>query len=137
VAAGSPVAVLQPVLGSLTGELQTLAPISNDANSGGSSYGGGWYGYVERDLQGLLGGAGFSSHYCGNGDVNACSVSLWQSLERRRQRALRPRRGPDPRSVACPTRPASAIRFSGFIPNTMRWTNRPTFQQVVVFGSHR
>jgi acyl-homoserine lactone acylase PvdQ len=129
------VAVLQPVLGSLTDELQTLDPISNDANSGGSSYGGGWYGYVERDLQGLLGGQGFSTHFCGNGDLNACAVSLWQSLDAAGN-ALAAAQGPDPtawRSDATGER----IHFSGFIPNTMRWTNRPTFQQVVVFGSHR
>ena len=46
------VAVLQPVLGPLTDQLKTLAPISDDANSGGSSYDAGWYGYVEQDLAG-------------------------------------------------------------------------------------
>ena len=30
------------------------------------------------------------------------------------------------------------IRFtSGALPGTMRWTNRPTFQQVMAFSSHR
>jgi acyl-homoserine lactone acylase PvdQ len=129
------VAVLQPVLGSLTSELQTLAPISNDANAGGSSYGSGWYGYVERDLQGLLGGTGFSTHYCGNGGLNACSVSLWQSLDAAGN-ALAAAQGPDPAAWRADAT-GERIRFSGFIPNTMRWTNRPTFQQVVVFGSHR
>ena len=130
------VAVLQPVLGPLTDELKTLAPISNDANPGGSSYGGGWYGYVEKDLRTQLAGkTGFSTRYCGNGDLNACSASLWQSLDAAGN-ALAAAQGADPtawRSDAT----AERIQFSGFIPNTMRWTNRPTFQQVVVFGSHR
>src|ERR1035437_4700674 len=39
------VAVLQPLLGPLTDDLQKLALISNDANTGGSSYGSGWYSY--------------------------------------------------------------------------------------------
>jgi hypothetical protein len=30
------------------------------------------------------------------------------------------------------------IRFtSGVLPDTMRWTNRPTFQQLISFRSHR
>ena len=30
------------------------------------------------------------------------------------------------------------IRFtSGVLPDTMRWTNRPTFQQVISFSGHR
>jgi hypothetical protein len=29
------------------------------------------------------------------------------------------------------------IRFGTFLPNTMRFTNRPTFQQVMSFAAHR
>jgi len=130
------VADLAPVLGPLTDQLKALAPISDDANPGGSSYDAGWYGYVETDLSTLLSGAmGFSTRYCGSGDVNACSTSLWQSLDAAGN-ALAAAQGSDPaawRSDATTER----IRFSGFIPDTMRWTNRPTFQQVVVFRSHR
>ena len=33
---------------------------------------------------------------------------------------------------------AERIRFtSGVLPDTMRWTNRPTFQQLMSFRSHR
>jgi hypothetical protein len=33
---------------------------------------------------------------------------------------------------------AERIRFtSGVLPDTMRWTNRPTFQQVMTFSGHR
>jgi acyl-homoserine lactone acylase PvdQ len=126
------VAVLQPVLGPLTDQLKTLAPISDDANPGGSSYDAGWYGYVNTDL---LGKPGFSTKYCGNGDLNACSVSLWQSLDAAGN-ALAAAQGPDPTAWRADAT-GERIRFAGFIPNTMRWTNRPTFQQVVVFGSHR
>jgi acyl-homoserine lactone acylase PvdQ len=130
------VAVLAPVLGPLTDQLKTLLPISNDANPGGSSYGAGWYGYVEKDLRTQLAGtSGFSTRYCGNGDLNACSASLWQALDAAGN-SLTAAQGPDPaawRSDAAQER----IAFAGFISNTMRWTNRPTFQQVVVFRSHR
>ena len=70
------VAVLQPVLGPLTDQLKTLAPISDDASPGGSSYDAGWYGYVETDLRGR-----YANHYCGAGDATACSRSLWVALD--------------------------------------------------------
>jgi acyl-homoserine lactone acylase PvdQ len=130
------VAVLQPVLGPLTDQLRTLAPISDDANPGGSSYDAGWYGYVEQDLQGLLGGkSSFSTKYCGNGDLNACSASLWQSLDAAGNE-LAATQGSDTSAWRADAT-TERIRFSGFIPDTMRWTNRPTFQQVMVFRSHR
>jgi len=124
------VGVLQPVLGPLTDQLKTLAPISDDANPGGSSYDAGWYGYVERDLRG-----GFSTIYCGAGVPVACAASLWQTLDQAGNE-LQAAQGAAPsgwRSDATKER----IRFSGFIPDTMRWTNRPTVQQVMVFRSHR
>ena len=130
------VTVLQPVLGPLTDQLKTLAPLSDDANPGGSSYDAGWYGYIEKDLRTQLAGtAGFSTRYCGGGDAAACAASIWQSLDQAGN-DLAAAQGPDPASwSADATR--ERIRFAGFIPDTMRWTNRPTFQQVVVFRSHR
>jgi acyl-homoserine lactone acylase PvdQ len=124
------VGVLQPVLGALTDQLKTLAPISDDANPGGSSYDAGWYGYVEQDLRG-----GFSTTYCGAGVPAACTASLWQTLDQAGNE-LQAAQGATPstwRADATKER----IRFAGFIPDTMRWTNRPTFQQVMVFRSHR
>ena len=131
-------AVLQPVLGPLTSDLAGIMGVDNGANPGGSSYGSGWYGYVDKDLRDLLGGkvvGAFSTRYCGNGDVTACATSLWQSLDAAGN-ALQAAQGSDPsawRSDAT----AERIHFSGFIPDTMQWTNRPTFQQVIQFGSHR
>lgn len=131
-------AVMQPVLGPLTSDLAAMLPVDNAANRGGSSYGAGWYGYVATDLKTLLGepaGEKFSTGYCGAGDRAACAASLWQSLDAAGN-ALAVAQGSDPaawRSDATPER----IHFAGFIPDTMRWTNRPTFQQVVEFGSHR
>ena len=132
------VAVLQPVLGPLTDQLKQLAPIDNPANPGGSSYGAGWYSYVNTDLRTLLGqkptGA-YSTPYCGAGDIGACAASLWQSLDAAGD-ALAAAQGPDPSAWHSDAN-AERIQFNGFIPDTMRWTNRPTFQQVIQFGSHR
>jgi len=123
------VAVVQPAVGPLTDELQRLNPISNDANSQGSSYGSGWYEYVDKDLRSLTGqrvAGPYSTHYCGNGDAKACAASLWNALDA----AV---------SAAPPLADANGerISFGAFLNDTMRWTNRPTFQQVIVFRSHR
>jgi acyl-homoserine lactone acylase PvdQ len=132
------VAVLEPRLGPLTADLERLVTISDDANSGGSSYGDGWYSYVDKDLRTLLGKpvkSRYSTAYCGAGDVAACAAALWQSLDQAGN-ALAAAQGADPtawRSDAAKER----IRFSGFLSDTIRWANRPTFQQVIVFRSHR
>jgi acyl-homoserine lactone acylase PvdQ len=132
------VAVLQPVLGSLTDDLRQLAPISDDANSRGSSYGSGWYAYVDKDLRSLLGQpvrSLYSTKFCGLGVAAACAAQVWQSLDAAGAE-LAAAQGSDP-NVWRADATKERIRFAGFIPDTMRWTNRPTFQQVVVFRSHR
>ena len=123
------VAVLQPVLGPLTDELKRLNPISDDANRGGSSYGAGWYEYVDKDLRTLTGQrvhGVYSTRYCGGGDLAACAASLWSALDAAVS-------GAPPLADATSER----ISFGAFLGDTIRWTNRPTFQQVVVFRSHR
>jgi len=128
------VAVLQAQLGPLTDDLKTLAPISNDANSGGSSYGAGWYSYVDEAVRAAL-GTTTSTLTCGTGSAASCAAALWLSLDQAGN-ALASAQGSDPtawRSDATKER----IHFSGFLSDTMRWANRPTFQQVIVFGSHR
>jgi len=128
------VAVLQAQLGPLTDDLKTLAPISNDANSGGSSYGAGWYSYVDEAVRAAL-GTTTSTLTCGIGSAASCAAALWLSLDQAGN-ALASAQGSDPtawRSDATKER----IHFSGFLSDTMRWANRPTFQQVIVFGSHR
>ncbi len=137
---GLATAVLKPVLGKLTTELSGIQGISNDANSGGSSYGGGWYGYVDKDLRTQLGApvrGRWSRRYCGAGNLRACSRSLWAALGAAATK-LAAGQGPDPaawRSDATTER----IKFApGLIPGTtMRWTNRPTFQQAIEFSGHR
>ncbi len=131
------VAVLEPQLGPLTGDLKQLVTISDDANPAGSSYGDGWYSYVDKDLRTLLGKpvkSPYSTRYCGSGDLVACAATLWQSLDRAGNELAA--QGTDPaawRSDAAKER----IQFAGFLSDTMRWANRPTFQQVIVFRSHR
>ncbi len=137
--------VLRPVLGDLAapdgllGQLQRRDESPRTRN--GSSYGGGWYGYVSKDLRSLLGRpvkGPYSRRYCGNGDLAACRASLWTVIQQSAD-ALAAAQGPDPnawRTDATEER----IEFSpGLLgpANTMRWTNRPTMQQLMEFKGHR
>jgi hypothetical protein len=132
-------AVMAPVLGPLAERLAGLNGRSDDPAPDGSAFGGGWYGYVDKDLRSLLGrpvqGA-FSRRYCGAGVLATCREALWAALDAAAGK-LEAAQGPAPstwRSDATRER----IRFtSGVLQDTMRWTNRPTFQQLMSFSSHR
>jgi hypothetical protein len=78
---------------------------------------------------------GYSTPYCGAGSLSACAASLWQSLDAAGN-DLAAAQGADPAAWRADAT-TERIRFSGFLADTMRWTNRPTFQQVIVFRSHR
>ncbi|MDQ2910506.1 MAG: penicillin acylase family protein, partial [Actinomycetota bacterium] len=132
-------AVLTPALGPLLPNLEKLVPIDDAANSHGSSYDDGWYGYVDKDLRSLLGRPVkglYSRRYCGGGSIPACKTSLWAALAAAGAE-LQTAQGADPAKWHADARP-ERIRFSGgLLPLQMRWTNRPTFQQVMSFVSHR
>jgi acyl-homoserine lactone acylase PvdQ len=132
-------AVLSPVLGPLTARLAELMAPDDAPNPGGSSYFSGWYGYVDKDLRTLLGrpvSGPFATRFCGAGDLAACRASLWAALESAGVE-LTLAQGADPtawRADATKER----IRFApGILTDTMRWSNRPTFQQVATFTAHR
>ncbi len=130
-------AVLAPVLGPLTGRLAQLETRDDRPAPDGSAYGSGWYGYVEQDLRTLLGrppAARYSRAYCGGGDLAACRASLWAAIDAAGAELVAAQ-GPD---VAAWRSDATRERIAfGFLPDTARWTNRPTFQQVISFSGHR
>jgi acyl-homoserine lactone acylase PvdQ len=131
--------VLSPVLGDLTGQLATIMGPDNKANSGGSSYGSGWYGYVNKDLRSLLGqsvAARYSRPYCGGGDLTACRDSLWSALQQAAQ-SLAAAQGPDPNAWRADATAERIVFKPGLLSQTMRWTNRPAFQQVGQYTGHR
>jgi acyl-homoserine lactone acylase PvdQ len=132
-------AVLSPVLGPLVGRLAALQVRSDDANDGGSSYIAGWYGYISKDLRTLLGQSvrgPFATRFCGNGDLATCREALWAALGTAAA-DLAKTQGADPTQWRADAT-AERIKFtSGVLNDTMRWTNRPTFQQVITFGGHR
>jgi hypothetical protein len=132
-------AVMSPVLGPQLGDLARLITRDGRPNNQGSSYGSGWYGYVDKDLRSVLDkrvpGA-FKTRFCGAGDLTACRNSLWQALEDAGDQLAAAQGTNDPaqwRSDAT----AEQIRFLPSFPIPIRWTNRPTFQQVISYSGHR
>jgi hypothetical protein len=94
---------------------------------------------VQKDLSTLLGNTvpgPFANRYCGAGDVGACSASLWAAIDAAGN-DLAAAQGPNPtawRANATKER----IQFApGLLRTTMRWANRPTFQQILSFNGHR
>jgi hypothetical protein len=74
----------------------------------------------------------FNLRYCGNGSLDACRAALWAAFDQ----AIVPlvnSQGFDPRAWRGS---ASRTGFTpGLIPDTIRSTNRPTFQQVIEFDN--
>ena len=132
-------AVMRPLLGDLVERLAQLHPVSDDPSPQGSAFIAGWYGYVEKDLRRVLGHTvrgPYVSKFCGGGDVDACRDSLWAALEQACD-VLQAKQGPDPTKWRADARPERIAFTSGLIRDTMAWTNRPTFQQVMSFSGHR
>jgi hypothetical protein len=81
----------------------------------------------------------FATRFCGEGDKTACADSLWAALDAAAadlETAQGSANPDDWRSDAT----AERIRFPGspfWGGQTMRWTNRPTFQQAMSFKAHR
>jgi len=117
-------AVVSPVLGSLTSRLAQLMTRNDAPGPHGSAFDDGWYGYVATRL------------YCGNGDAAACRTSLWNAMQEAGDQ-LAAAQGSNPAAWRADAT-SERITFSpGILSSTMRWTNRPTFQQVMSFRSHR
>jgi hypothetical protein len=119
-------AVMKPVYGPL------LSDLNNERGLGGLS----GESFVDKDLRTLLGQpvkGPFNLRYCGKGSLTACRGSLWAAVDGV-TRVLAAQLGPNPSAWRST---ASRTGFTpGLIPNTMRTTNRPTFQQVLEFD-HR
>jgi hypothetical protein len=113
--------VMRPVYGTL---LDDLDDVRNLGGGAGPSY-------VDKDLRTLLGEpveGPFNLRYCGNGSLDACRASLWAALEEA-VAELAAAQGADPSAWRSE---ASRTRFApGLIADTIRTTNRPTFQQVL------
>lgn len=132
-------AVLGPVLGELLPYFESLDGTNNGPNPSGSSFGGGWYGYVYKGLRQILGdpvGQPLSRGYCGGGNLETCRNSLWAAI----QGAVEKLQVEQPTGTP-KTWKAEKVRieFAPGLPGfhyTMAWTNRSTFQQIIEFTGH-
>jgi acyl-homoserine lactone acylase PvdQ len=99
----------------------------------------GWHIYMDKDLRTLLGdrvGGKFAVRYCGGGSLKRCRAELWAAVDQAGKQ-LAAKQGADPVSWRSDAT-AERIKFvPGLLPDTMRYTNRPTgIQQVLSFSGH-
>jgi acyl-homoserine lactone acylase PvdQ len=133
-------AVVSPLLGpDLTDQLADMHDPDDEPSSQGSAYGDGWYSYVDKDLR-LITGARvrdrFTVRFCGRGSRSECRRSIWAALDAAGQ-DLTGEQGENPDAWRADAT-GERIRFEpGVLSRTMRWTNRPTFQQLLMFSGHR
>ncbi|WP_372504209.1 penicillin acylase family protein [Actinokineospora diospyrosa] len=113
------------------------------ASHQGSSFQVGWWGYVHKDLRAVLGdpvAAPLGKKFCGNGDLNRCRQVLLDTLN---QAAATPKEQVYPGGGGCAADDqwcSDAIihnALGGITQAPISFQNRPTFQQVVEFPSHR
>ncbi|MFA5890006.1 MAG: penicillin acylase family protein [Actinomycetota bacterium] len=130
--------IYDPVLGDVT-----RIPLGFDNAPGptGSAYQDGFYGQIWTDLSQVLEDAinsTTSQVYCGSttagttGTLSDCAGALWASLDAAGA-ALAGSQGEDP-SAWDMNPELERIRFLPGAAISMHWVNRPTFQQLTVFG---
>jgi acyl-homoserine lactone acylase PvdQ len=134
-------AVMAPVLGSQLGALAELLPRDEPARSLGSSFGEGWYGYIDKDLRRLRGRpvrGPFKTPFCGQGVLAACRAALWAAFDAAGTE-LTNAQGSNPNAWRADAGDERIVFEPGVLGprHEMRWTNRPTFQQVMYFRGHR
>jgi len=117
-------AVMRPVFGNLLADLDSVRGLTGHSAAS----------YIDKDLRTLLGRrvrGKFNLRYCGKGRVAACRASLWAAIDQSAVE-LAAELGPDPTKWLSAGGRTTFV--PGLLPNTMRDTNRPTFQQVLEFA---
>jgi hypothetical protein len=109
----------------------------------GSSFQYGWWSYADKDLRAVLGEpvrGGLARTFCGGGDLGQCRQALLTTLK---QAADQPAADTYPKDADCAAGDQwcadSIIQrpLGGVTDPKSHWQNRPTYQQVVQFPSHR
>jgi acyl-homoserine lactone acylase PvdQ len=130
-------AFMGPKLAAMLDELDSLFSRFNQPPGGQFN---GWYQYFDRDIRSLLGlpiDAPFRNSYCGNGRLKKCQRAVWQALAAAGAELTAAQGTADPNLWRADAT-AERIRLApGINPRTARWTNRPTFQQLISFARHR
>jgi acyl-homoserine lactone acylase PvdQ len=109
----------------------------------GSSFQFGWWSYVDLDLRAVLGGHpadALAQPYCGGGDLSACRQALLGSLQQAGAETAAQVYPADSTCSAGDQWCADSIvqrALGGVTDPNSDWQNRPTYQQVVQYTSHR
>ncbi|MGI5395766.1 penicillin acylase family protein [Streptomyces sp. CA-251251] len=109
----------------------------------GSAFQYGWWSYVDKDVRAVLGEpvkGPLARAYCGGGDLAACRGTLVATLKEAAGRtAAQVYPGDDHCSAGDQWCADSVIHrtLGGIKHGGIGWQNRPTYQQVVEFTSHR
>ncbi|GGP49819.1 penicillin acylase family protein [Streptomyces melanogenes] len=131
----------------LTSNLSTdEAPSAGHGPTGahaGSAFQYGWWSYADKDLRTVLGepvAGPLGRAYCGGGQLSACRDVLLNTLG---QAAAKTPAQVYPGDGGCAAGNQwcadSVVQrpLGGISQNSINWQNRPTYQQVVEFASHR
>lgn len=109
----------------------------------GSAFQYGWWSYADKDLRAVLGDkveGPLAGKYCGNGDLSACRDTLLATLQQANGKTAEQVYPGDDTCKAGDQWCADAIvqrAVGGLTHAAISWQNRPTYQQVVEFPSHR
>ncbi|MEU1035707.1 penicillin acylase family protein [Streptomyces mirabilis] len=109
----------------------------------GSSFQYGWWSYVDKDIRAVLGESvqgGLSQKYCGGGSLSACRDALISTLKTAAGlTGAQVYPGDDQCSAGDQWCADSIVQrtLGGIKHGKITWQNRPTYQQVVEYTSHR
>ncbi|CAL9322652.1 penicillin acylase family protein [Streptomyces sp. SudanB52_2052] len=109
----------------------------------GSSFQYGWWSYVDKDVRAVLGEqvkGPLARAYCGDGSLAACRDTLVSTLKEAAGKAAAQVYPGDDVCAAGDQWCADSINhrtLGGIKHGKISWQNRPTYQQVVEFTSHR
>ncbi|MEV8551941.1 penicillin acylase family protein [Streptomyces glaucescens] len=145
-------AVFEPGLGGgLYGAFTAALPVDEPPSAAhgptgahaGSAFQYGWWSHVDKDIRAVLGEpvrGPLAQRYCGGGALAACRDVLTATLKEAAGRTASQVYPGDAHCAAGDQWCADAIvhrALGGIGHRTIGWQNRPTYQQVVEFTSHR
>ncbi|MEU9879838.1 penicillin acylase family protein [Streptomyces phaeochromogenes] len=109
----------------------------------GSSFQYGWWSYVHKDIRAVLGETvegGLAKPYCGDGSLSVCRTILINTIKEAAAKTAAQVYPGDDLCSAGDQWCADSVNqrtLGGIKHNKISWQNRPTYQQVVEFASHR
>ena len=129
-------------LGSLVHQLPQILDDHPRLGQGSSFNGVAWYGYLSKDLRSVLGkkvAGPYSTAYCGKGSLKACRTTLRRSLADAVARVLKKQGKSSVGQLTYDKHEDDIVSTTGGVVGVrpIDWQNRPTFQQVIEFLSHR